>query len=112
LGQSWLKWQRYRVVPFWSAGGLLLSPNPISLPPQISSTSDSTSYCKANSNASSRYSARCRCVNGVCPPGKIVARSRLAYLNTEIKPSCREDETRRMQATWWNELSALKGLRE
>jgi hypothetical protein len=28
LGQSWLKWQRYRVVPFWSTEGLLLKSKP------------------------------------------------------------------------------------
>jgi hypothetical protein len=102
LGQSWLKWQRYKLAPSWPVCGLLVIA--ILLPLQIRGTSDLTPYCKASSSASSRYSVRCRCAKGIGPPGKRAARSWLASSNIEVKSSCRGDETRRIQASWENEL--------
>lgn len=107
LGQSLLKWQHYKIAPSWSMRVVVSKCGSAQI---SSSTSDLTAHCEASSNASSRYSVRCRCAKGPGPPGKRAARSRLASSNIEAKPSCLGDETRRMQASWRNELSGLNGL--
>ena len=109
LGQSSLKWRHYKIAPSWSMRAVFSKCGSVRI---SSSTSDSTAHCEASSKASSRYSVRCRCAKGAGPPGKSAARSRFASSNIEAIPSCRGDETRRMQASWRNELSGLNGLRK